>query len=214
MPTITPDTLETFPVLPSWGFIATPTYRTKFAEREGGYERPNRQWDRPLLFISAAPLEKKVTDMESVLTFFHAMGGRATYFRIRDYSDYKSCSVRATAAATDQPLTATADDPGVYQLVKHYTAGSATQVREIYKPIGSTILVANELGVAQTDFTLDEGTGQLTPGGGFSGTPTTWGGEFDVEVRFVSDEFPLEVATFGTWNGRLGMRERRRDATT
>jgi hypothetical protein len=91
-----------------------------------------------------------------------------------------------------------------------------TQVREIYKPIGDTILVANELGAVQASskWTLDEANGTVDPNGTFTGTPTFWGGEFDVEVRFMEDQLNLEVSTFGTRNVRFGMREKRREATT
>lgn len=208
------DTTPVFPAIPNYGFIASPRYRVQVIGREGGFERVNRLWSRPLLHITAVPLEDAtVEDMEEALNFFHAMGGPSTYFRVLDYTDYKSCGVNSTPAATDQPLVEIGTS-GTYQLVKHYTVGAITQVREIYKPRGSTIVVANEVQVLQSDWSLDEATGVLTPGGSFSGTPTSWGGEFEVEVRFLEEGLSVEIATYGTRNARLAMRERRRAATT
>jgi uncharacterized protein (TIGR02217 family) len=91
--------------------------------------------------------------------------------------------------ALDQPLQAiTLDDSSTaYQLTKAYTVDPITQLREITQPVGSTILIANDSGAAQTDFTLDESTGLLKPGETFTGTPHSWGGEFNVPVRFDSE---------------------------
>jgi uncharacterized protein (TIGR02217 family) len=81
---------------------------------------------------------------------------------------------------------------GAYQLIKQYAGTLLTQDREIYRPVGSTIVVANTVGATQTDWTLDEATGLLTPGGGFIGTPGSWGGEFDLPCRFLT-EYTLTV---------------------
>lgn len=199
------DPMPTFPVLPSYGFIASPRYLVSVVEREGGFEKVNRLWARPLLHLTSVPLEDvSVSDTEKLINFYHAMGGSATYFRCRDYSDYR---------AEDQPLVEIVASPGSYQLVKHYTSGGVTQVREIYKPVGDTVVVKNELGVEQTDWTLDEANGVLVPGPTFSGVPTFWSGDFDVEVRFVGG-LDVEIVDFGTRSARVAMKEKRRAATT
>lgn len=213
MPTITPDTTPSFPVVPNYGYTSSPQYRIDAVELEGGYEKVNQLWPRPLLFITAAPLDDaEVEEMEQVLAFYHAVAGMSKYFRMRDHVDYQSVGIRAVPAFTDQPLTEIGST-GTYQLVKNYVSGGLIQVREIYKPIGDTISVGNEVAAEQSDWTLDEANGVLTPGGTFTGTPTTWGGEFDVEVRFTS-ELQMEASTFGTHGTRLSMREKRRVPTT
>jgi uncharacterized protein (TIGR02217 family) len=212
----TADTIPVFPVTPNYGFVATPTYKVAVVGQEAGFENVNRVWARPLLFISAAPFDDcPIEEMEEVMTFFHAMGGPSTYFRFTDYSDYKSCGVNEEPTKDDQPLVEIGSS-GTYQLVKDYTSSGVTQRRDIYKPVGSTILVANASGVLQdgSKWNLNEATGVLTPNGTFTGVPTTWGGEFAVEVRFTNTGLSVEVATYGTRNTRLSMRERRRAATT
>jgi uncharacterized protein (TIGR02217 family) len=187
MSTITPDLAETFPNCPTYGFISEPNYLVKITAREGGFERVQRVWARPLLKFTGVPFgDQPFDDIEDILDFWHAMGGFSTPFRFRDWTDYKSCRLQATPAATDQPLIASGDSPPSWRLVKQYVtkSGRTIQQREITRPIGSTILIANNLGAPQTDWTLNESTGLLVAGGTFTGTPHSWGGEFDVWSRF------------------------------
>lgn len=187
VPTITPDLSETFPSCPTYGFVAEPNYLVKITAREGGYERRQRVWSRPLLKFTGVPFgDQPQEDVLDILDFWHAMGGMSSGFRFRDYVDYLSCRVGRTPEPTNQPLVSNVDSPAKYQLVKQYItkSGRTIQEREITRPIGSTIRVANETGTEQFDWTLDEATGLIHAGGGFSGTPTSWGGEFDVWSRF------------------------------
>jgi uncharacterized protein (TIGR02217 family) len=197
-PTIIDDLAPTFPECPGFGFTVEPRYMVKAIEREGGYERVDRRWQYPLTFITASPTGNRAADViGNVLAFWHAMGGQSLGFRFRDYSDYKSCQVQDTpsSSAPEQPfIVAVGVSPTAYQLVKEYTAiteGSPgtyfNQIRPIYRPIGSTINVWNTSSVLQTDWTLDEATGIVTPGGSFTGTPGGWSGEFDLWMRFASD---------------------------
>ena len=55
------------------------------------------------------------------------------------------------------------------------------------------MVIANEVGAVQTDWTLDEATGIVTPGGSFVGTPTAAGFEFEVYCRFNSNFVPSVV---------------------
>lgn len=192
MHTITADTSEIFPACPTYGFNPEPNYLVKIVSREGGYERRDRKWARPLLKFTGVPLgERPQSDIEDVLYFWHAVGGMSDGFRFKDWSDFKSCRLGADPSMLDMPIVASGDSPaGSYRLVKQYVWGSKIQEREITRPLGASILVANESGVAQTDFTLDESTGLLTPGGSFAGTPHSWGGEFYVWCRFDAQFSP------------------------
>lgn len=190
------DFLETptFPKCPSFGFTSEPMYDVTITRRASGHERRNRNWSRPLHRYTATVGPREDADVQEVLEFWHAVGGRAVGFRFNDGNDNKSCRVHEVPSAIDQPLILVAGvSPAVYQLTKRYSAGALYQDREISKPISGTILVADN-GVSKlegVDWTLDYTTGLVSilfvPTG-----PLTWGGEFDVPVRFDS-ELPVEL---------------------
>lgn len=185
--TIVADLSETFPTCPTFGFISEPQVLVKITSREGGYERRDLKWSRSLRTYSSVPMGTQSEDeILDILDFWEAMHGTWAGFRFKDWIDYKSCRRSVTPTALDQPIEASGDSPPSFRLIKQYPtkSGRTVQQREITRPIGSTILVANASGIAQTDFTINESTGLLTKGGSFSGTPTYWGGEFDVWVRF------------------------------
>lgn len=186
-PIIIPDLAEVFPACPTFGFETAPQILVKITSREGGYERRDRKWSRSLRSYASVPMGSQSEDeILDILDFWEAMGGMWQGFRFKDWIDYKSCRRSVTPTAHDQPLELSGDSPASYRLIKNYPtkSGRTIQQREIARPIGSTIMIANEVGLTQTAWTLDESTGILTVDGGFSGTPTSWGGEFDVWVRF------------------------------
>lgn len=182
----TPDTTPYFPACPTYGFTPSPDYLVKTIQREGGYIRDDIKWEEPLHTYSGAPLGNQAQrDIERVLYFFHATK-KAKRFRFKDWADYKSCILDNIPSPLDQPLQLVSGSPSGYQLSKQYLALPYITIRTIYRPRGNTIRIANESGVEQNPSTwlLDESTGLLSAVGGFTGTPTTWGGEFDVYCKF------------------------------
>jgi uncharacterized protein (TIGR02217 family) len=189
--TITATSLPVFPDCPSYGFSSQPEYLVKIVRREGGIERRDRKWQEPLHYYEGAPLgPRPQADIEAIAEFWHAMGGTHQRFLFKDYADYKSCYIDDSIAHTDQSLVSLGGND--YQMVKTYTSGSITTTRTIRHPIGTTVRIGNNSGTEQVSskWTIDEDTGILTKGGTFSGTPTTWGAEFYVPVRF---DGPLRV---------------------
>jgi uncharacterized protein (TIGR02217 family) len=202
--------LETprFPSCLSFGFISEPIYSVTVIERASGIESRNRNWSRPLHRYTATLGPRVEADVAEALEFYHAVGARAYGFRFHDYVDYKSCRIDQDVSSTDQPLVLDASvSPEAYQLTKDYTFGSLTQSREIQKPVEGTILIADG-GVLKTetsDYTIDYSTGLVTLN--FSPSTTlTWGGEFDVPVRFDS-EFPVEIMSRRIQSASFVLRE-------
>jgi uncharacterized protein (TIGR02217 family) len=187
---------DRFPRPPKLGYVSIPRYDVEITTDSAGGEERNRNWSRPLheYSFTCAALD---IDIGEIIEFYHAVGGRAYGFRFRDWNDYLSCRLGQTPTATDQPavaLTAT-----TFQLVKDYTRGALTQRREIRKPVAGTILVAAG-GVPQpSGWTLSASTGVITFDEAPSGA-VTWGGEFDVPVRFDSD-LPIDL-NFRSEDGR------------
>jgi uncharacterized protein (TIGR02217 family) len=190
---ITPDNAAVFPACPTYGFVAEPNILVKISPREGGYERRQRVWSQSLSTYSSVPIgDQHQDDIEAIYNAWMAVGGMSNCFRFTDYMDMQSCGLSSEPAPTDQPLVATGDSPSGYRLVKDYVFGPWTLSRYIQRPIGSTIMIANEEGVEQdgSKWTLNEANGVVIPNGGFSGTPTFWGGQFHVWVRFDSQLNP------------------------
>lgn len=186
---------EQFPVCPSIGSQSAPAYNVSVARMMSGAERRNRFWQYPLHRYTVSVDPRQVDEVQTVLEWWHAMGGPECGFRWIDYADYKSVRVNQEVSPTDQPIQSSAVSPTGYQLIKEYTVGSRTQQRIILKPVASTIRVANGAGVEQGPSTwdVDSTTGILTVLPGFTGVPTTWGGEFDVPVRFEGNELPITL---------------------
>lgn len=194
MGTITPDTTPRFPTCPAYGFNADPFILVKIIARDGGYELVDRKWSQARRQFDGTPLgDRAQEDIEEVLYFWLAVGGMAGRFRFKDFTDYKSSRLGDDISAIDQPLLELDTSPVTYQLVKQYTVGALTHTRPIRRPIGASVLIANEVGAEQSDWTLDESTGIITPGGGFAGVPTAAGFEFEVLCRFNDSFAPAIV---------------------
>lgn len=210
MGTITADTTPTFPICPAYGFTVDPFFLVKIITREGGFELVDRKWSQARREFNGVPLGDRVQeDIEQILYFWLAMGGMTTSFRFKDFTDFKSCKIGSTIAATDQPLVSLGSSQ--YQITKRYTVGSITHTRNIYRPIGSTLLVANEVGAVQSSWTLNEATGVITKGGGFSGTPTAAGFEFDVLCRF-NGNFAPQISNLEIQSADVSLIEKREGA--
>ena len=190
--TITPDDAPVFPTCPAYGFTVDPFFLVKIIGREGGFELVDRKWQHPRRTFEGVPFgDRAQADIEEILYFWLAVGGMAGAFRFKDFTDFKSCRLDEQISETDQPLQPLDTSPVTYQLTKQYTRGGLTYTRIIRRPVGSTVVVANEVGAIQTDWSLDESTGIITKGGTFSGVPTVAGFEFDVWCRFASDFAPV-----------------------
>lgn len=182
-----------FPGTPSYGFVSQPMYKTEIIVTATGRQERFRLWEYPLHRYTVTIGPRLEGEISELLAFYHAVGGEYAGFRFRDWADYKSCMIDDTPAADDQPLVQIGSSLA-YQLTKEYTVGGQTQQRIIAKPVAATILVAENGTSVTTGWTLDSTTGVIT----FDATPdapVTWGGEFDVPVRFDGD-FPIELHTF------------------
>jgi uncharacterized protein (TIGR02217 family) len=176
-----------FPAVPSIGYTMQPDYDVTIVQMQSGREKRNSNSALPRhrYTVTIGPRLREIA--QEIRKLWHVVGGRADGFLFKDWSDYLSCDVGVTPSELDQPFEAAGG--GTYQLVKDYVFGARTRRRYITKPLAASITVANEFGAVQapSTYALDATTGILTPNGGFTGTPTSWGGPFYVPVRFDSD---------------------------
>jgi uncharacterized protein (TIGR02217 family) len=174
-----------FDICPAYGYVSEPEYRVVITRRASGVEKRNRAWLRPLVKFTLTLGPRHENEIQEALEWWHAAGGQARGFRVKDYVDYSSAMLMQTPVSNlDQPLVLIS--AGVYQLTKRYQVGvdedsnPVYQDRPIYKPVSGTVLLS---GAGSVDYT----TGVVTGSAG-----GTWGGQFDVPVRFDSG-FPVEI---------------------
>lgn len=167
----------------SLGFQSVAGYNTQIVTLDNGREQRNANWSRAKRRYSAAHTSFQVAHFPALVALFHAVRGSAHGFRFKDHTDYQ-CTAESLG-------TAPGSGSAAVQLTKTYTNGALSTVRNITKPVSATVYVG---GVAKTG-TLDTATGLFTPTTAWAGGALTWTGEFDVPVRFTSDELPAVIET-------------------
>lgn len=184
-----------FPTDINYGVVGGPVYKTNIVEKNSGHENANSVWPEGRHEYDLIYAAKDQLTIERLLTFFHAIKGRAQGFRFKDFTDFKSCSIANSIACTDQILLRLPDKSNrYYQLVKRYTYdANHTTIRLIKKPVKDTIITAVN-GKETTEFSADFATGILE----FYNLPQknvviTAGFEFDVPVRFMSDTLQISI---------------------
>jgi uncharacterized protein (TIGR02217 family) len=178
-----------FPGCPSFGFQFRPRFNTEKIVNAAGRELRFQFWDYPLHDCQVTVGPRKDDEIDEILAFFYAVGGEYYGFRFKNHGEFKTCKPSETPAGTDQPTLA-GSVANTYQLIKRYTAGSNVQNRPIYKPVASSLLIYDG-GVPASNYTVNATTGLIT----FTVAPSgavTWGGEFDVPMRFSGD-FPIQI---------------------
>jgi uncharacterized protein (TIGR02217 family) len=183
-----------FPDDISYNSVVTTSYKTEIIDMSGGAESRLIKWADARRSYNAAFGVRTLTQLETLIAFFHSCYGRAHGFRFRDPIDNRSSANAADVTAVDQILAAVGASTTQYQLRKRYNSG-ATVYRDIKKPVAGKTIVAID-GVTQSSgWTIDTTTGIVT----FSVAPTgvvTAGFEFDVPCRFDTDELSTDLVSY------------------
>ncbi len=188
-----------FPVSISRGSTGGPERRTEIVTTASGREERNTRWADSRRRYNAGFGVKSLNDIHAVVAFFEERRGRLHGFRWKDHADFKSCPPLDAVAATDQAIGTGDGATASFQLVKRYGTGLRNHVRTIAKPVAGTILVAVN-GAASTNFTVNATTGIITFQPGFipaAGQAIAAGFEFDVPVRFDTDQLSINLQNFG-----------------
>ena len=139
-----------------------------------------------------------MNDIHEVVAFFEERRGRLHAFRWKDHADFKSCAPRDAIAATDQVLGVGDGVTATFQLVKRYGSGLRDHVRVISKPVAGSVVIAVN-GTPTANFTVDTTAGLVTFQAGSIpgvGVEVTAGFEFDVPVRFDTDQLSINLQNF------------------
>lgn len=190
-----------FPDDISLGASGGPERRTEIVTLGSGFEERNQRWADSRRRYDAGYGIRSIDDLHVVLAFFEERRGRFHGFRWRDWADYKSCKPGWTVAPTDQVIGTGDGAEDEFQLVKTYGAAFAPWSRDIVKPCLGTVRVA-VAGVEQVEgvaWTVNTVTGLITFDAGHipgSSASVTAGYEFDVPVRFDTDQITVNMANF------------------
>jgi uncharacterized protein (TIGR02217 family) len=183
-----------FPDDISRGARGGPERRTQIVELASGDEERNSPWANSRRRYDAAYSIRRADDLAAVIAFFEARRGRLHGFRWKDWADYKSCLPSGQPGPEDQFLGQGDGDKTTFQLVKLYASGAQSWTRAITKPVAGTGQIALG-GVPQASgWSVDPGDGIVTfDTAPAVGVAVTAGFEFDVPVRFDTDELPVTL---------------------
>lgn len=195
-----------FPVDISYHSKGGPGFNTNIAVSDSGAEERVARWNSAKCQFDVRYGIKSRDQMSSVLTFYRAMQGAANSFRWKDWLDYNtSVPGHHEPSPTDNTtafdaVVGTGDAATTrFQLVKQYTEGSITRTRTINKPVSGTVKIALN-GTITSAYSLDYTTGIVTfTSAPASGASITWGGEFNVEVRFGKENDKALMAAIDDW---------------
>lgn len=185
-----------FPSDISYGATGGPTYSTDVVSMFSGHEQRNSNWKNALGRYNISTGVKTEKQWQNLISFFHICKGKAYGFRFKDWSDYKA--VRQKIAISDGVKTE-------FQLIKTYSSGDTVVTRIIKKPIKNTVKIYQQSNLRrELDYSVDYSTGIITFAEALNpGTIILADFEFDVPVRFDTDELQISIDSFnsGSWSG-------------
>src|SRR5512134_3312038 len=182
-----------FPPAISYGASGGPGYLTTVVATASGHEYRNANWAAARGRWNVASGLKKREQVAELIAFFRARRGRAHGFRFKDWTDYQgTAQVLGTGNGSNKN----------FQLVKNYASGGVIESRTIAKPVANTVKLYRNGVLVASGVSTDTTTGVVTfttaPG---SGVVVTADYEFDVPVRFDTDQMNVTIETYdlGTW---------------
>lgn len=185
-----------FPDRIAFGAQGGPGFSTAVIAVVSGAESRISEWSYPLHAWDLSQAVQKQADFEVLRAHFMSVRGRLHGFRFKDWTDY-ACSYSEGRVSG---LTTT-----TFQLLKRYTSGAQTLDRKIIKPIASGFGLKDgaTLLTLTTDYTLDATTGIVTTVVPRTAANLTWAGEFDVPMRYDTDQLRGTIVNKNPTDGFL-----------
>lgn len=173
-----------FPTDIALGATGGPGFNTDVVVVNSGFEQRNATWQDARSAWDVAHGVKTQAQLNTLVAFFRVIKGRANGFRFKDWTDY--------TVETGEGIFSTIDSTH-FQMVRRYTTAANNHDRDITKPVSGTVDITGGSGVS-----VDYTTGIVTV---TSGTPTAWTGQFDVPVRFDTDQMKVSIEHYNafTW---------------
>jgi uncharacterized protein (TIGR02217 family) len=181
-----------FPIDPAAPVKASLVRRTQVVALAGGQERRSSRWAGSRRIYDAGTALRSPDALHAVMAFFEERRGRLYAFRFHDRLDAKSCPPQQAPSPLDQRIGTGDGTRTQFLLVKAYGTLHAPYLRPITKPVTASVQIALD-GIALTNgFSCNPLTGLVTfTTAPASGSVITAGYQFDVPVRFDTDELDL-----------------------
>lgn len=188
-----------FPLSPGFGASGGPTRRTDITQLSSGAEHRNTPYAQSRRRYNAGAGIKSVSELYEIIEFFESRFGQLHGFRFRDPLDYKSCKPDEDRSPTDQIIGRGNGETQDFFLLKTYSDAAGEYHRPITKPVLDSVKIAiNGSEVLASEFTVNELLGEVTFGAPpEAGAIITAGFEFDVPVRFDTDQLDVSLEAFG-----------------
>jgi uncharacterized protein (TIGR02217 family) len=187
-----------FPVAISRGARGGPVRRTDVVTLASGREHRNARWAHSRRRYDAGYGVTTAAALAEVVAFFEERRGRLIGFRWKDRLDHHSAPPGQPVSPRDQELGAGDGSRTMFALSKRYGAALEPYLRPVLKPVAGTVRVAVAgVELPPAGFSVDHTSGRVTLAAApASGAMVSAGFQFDVPVRFDTDELDIELSAF------------------
>lgn len=175
------------------GATGGPRFKTSIVTLSSGFEKRNVEWSKVRGRWDIAYGLTSLDQISDVVNMFYVAQGRARGFRFKDWSDFQIG--KQNEPSTRQSIGTGDGSKTVFDVYKRYSIGFMVYDRHIYKLVdGKTTVFVNGSPASPS---VDNNLGKIT----FSSAPAQGDDvsiitEFDVPVRFDTDELPIETELF------------------
>ena len=177
-----------FPSDISYGSSGGPQYLTDVVINHAGFEQRNIHWQQARARYNIAHGVKTQAQLDALIAFFRARKGRAHSFRFKDWTDYEAAA---------QMLGTGTGSLRDFQLVKRYSSGGVDEVRNVTLPVAGSVSVYVN-GALSSGVSVNLTSGMVTfSTAPASGTVITADFQFDVPVRFDTDQLSARLENYG-----------------
>jgi len=182
-----------YPLETALGSQIGPRFSTTVTVTASGFEQRNSNWAQARLEVDGGTGLRSEDDLKLLIDFFQARRGRAFAFRFRDPCDH---ATGYPVSPHDQVLGTGDGVTTQYALIKRYGTTETGLDRRITRPIAATLRVGLDGAELPSGWSL-ESLGMIR----FETAPApdvvvTAGFEFDVPMRFDSDQLSISLDTF------------------
>lgn len=171
--------------------------RTDIINLDNGREIRNARWSQKKLQFTANYALLSRQAQEELASAFYAADAMLYLFRFKDHGDYK---------VINSPLAVEDGTKTPVQMTKRYSFGVMQHDRIIQAVVNYEVRDASNAIITGT---MDDSLGIFTPDDDWPAGGVTWSGEFDVWVRFGSDDFDSTMHTLDIATADVELREQR-----